>query len=47
MEWFGSRHMNYQPFHEPDMDNTLTAVAFQPIKKGLGNDLFGELKLLK
>jgi len=47
MEWFGSRHMNYQPFHEPDMSNTLTAVAFQPIKKGLGNEIFGELKLLK
>lgn len=47
MEWFGSRHMNYQPFREPDMNNALTAVAFQPIQAGLGKEIFGDLKLLK
>jgi hypothetical protein len=36
MQWFKDRHMNYQPFWEPDMSNTMTAVAFQPITKEMG-----------
>jgi hypothetical protein len=47
MIWFADRHMNYQPFCEPDMNNVLTAVAFQPITKQIGNEVFGNLKLLK
>lgn len=47
MKWFADRHMNFQPFWEPDMDNAMTAVAFQPIQAGLGKEVFGDLKLLK
>lgn len=47
MKWFAERNMNYQPFWEPDMDNCLTAVAFQPITKKLGKEIFGNFKLLK
>jgi len=47
MKWFADRHMNFQPFREPDMDNTLTAVCFQPIQYGLGKEVFKGFKLLK
>lgn len=47
MEWFANRHMNYQPFWEPDMNNAMTAVAFQPIQYGLGKEIFNGFKLLK
>jgi hypothetical protein len=46
MKWFADRNMNYQPFWEPDMGNCMTAVAFQPITKSLGKEVFGNLKLL-
>jgi peptidyl-tRNA hydrolase len=47
MEWFAKQHMNYQPFYEPDMNNIITAVTFQPITKEIGKEIFGDLKLLK
>lgn len=44
---FIKNNMNYQPFYEPDMSLLMTAVAFQPITKRLGNELFNGLRLLK
>jgi len=46
MKWFADRHMNYQPFWEPDMSNAMTAVAFQPIKTSFAKEIFSDLKLL-
>lgn len=37
---------NYQPFWEPDLDNMLTCIAFQPISTELGMEWFSHLKLL-
>jgi hypothetical protein len=47
MKLFAEKHMNYQPFWEPDMSNAMTAVAFQPIKTSLGREIFKDFKLLK
>lgn len=47
MDLFADRNMNYQPFWEPDMSHTMTAVAFQPISNELGSELFAGFKLLK
>lgn len=38
--------MNYQPFYEPDMDNTLTAMAFQPVTTKEGSLIFNRLELV-
>lgn len=40
------KDLNYQPFYEPDMDNTLTAMAFQPISKEDGDIMFKHFKLV-
>jgi len=47
MDLFADRNMNYQPFWEPDMSHTMTAVAFQPISNELGSELFAGFKLLR
>lgn len=47
MDLFADQNMNYQPFWEPDMSHTMTAVAFQPITNEMGSELFKGFKLLK
>ena len=37
----------YQPFHEPDMSNCLTAMAFEPMTAEQGKKIFGKFLLLK
>jgi hypothetical protein len=39
-------NMDYQEFREPDLQNELTAIAFQPIPTKLGHDIFNDFKLL-
>ena len=46
MKIFEVHKLNYQPFWEPDMSNSLTAVAFQPMKTKDAQIFFGDLKLL-
>lgn len=45
-KYFADRSMNYQPFHEPDMSNLQTAVAFQPISTEDGAIIFKDFKLV-
>jgi len=43
---FARGGMNFQPFHEPDMSDIQTAVAFQPISTVEGGIIFKDFKLL-
>jgi hypothetical protein len=45
--YFTIKNMGFSRFHEPDMGDELTAVAFQPMSKEEGNILFGRFKLLE
>jgi len=46
MSYFDLKGMKYAKFIEPDMNDELTAVAFQPMTKAEGAVLFGKYKLI-
>ena len=42
----GSNPEYWVMFYEPDMNNLLTAIAFEPMEEEVGNELFFNFKLL-
>jgi hypothetical protein len=38
--------LKYREFREPDLDNLLTAVAFEPVWNEDGRELFGKFQLI-
>jgi hypothetical protein len=46
-EYFERHGMTFSKFFEPDLNNLLTAIAFQPLKSKDGKIIFGSFKLLK
>ena len=44
---FDRKNKTYQSFHEPDLNDLQTAVAFEPVQFTQGKELFGQFALLK
>jgi hypothetical protein len=45
--YYSSVGKTFAKFLEPDLNNTLTAIAFEPLKNVEGKLIFGKFKLLK
>jgi len=43
---FEDINLRYRCFREPDLDNLLTAVAFEPLWSNEGKEIFGKFKLI-
>ncbi len=46
MSIFDDLGMKHQAFREPDLDNLLTSVAFEPVWNEQGKELFGKFNLI-
>lgn len=47
MSYFKNKNRPYAQFLEPDLDNLLTAAAFEPMDAVEGRVIFGKFKLFK
>lgn len=46
VEIFNMYNKKFSIFYEPDLNNLMTAIAFEPVDSSTGKQLFGHLKLL-
>lgn len=46
MTFYKTEGKKFAAFKEPDLDNLLTAVAFEPVSSDYGKIIFGKFKLL-